>query len=356
MKKTKFNWYGLIRVTASILISLVIAAVIIFLVAEDPKTALYKFLLGPLTTKRNFFNVIETMIPLVFCGLALNVMHKSGLFSMVADSSFYFAGVTAAAIAITCPLPNILHQIVILAAAAAVGGLIGLIPVAVKKKTGANELVVSLMMNYIFFNVGYWLIRNFFLDKSNGAYSVSFLKTATLGKMFQKTNTHYGLLIMIAAVIVMWFLMERSQFGRKLQITGSNENFARYAGINVGGVILGSQLIGGMLAGLGGGVEMIGMYTKFEWVTSQTYVWDGILINLLAGTKPLMIPVAAFLISYIRIGAFVMSRAGDVDSEIVSIIQGIMIMLIASERFLYRLKQNREEKEALENQKMGEDA
>ena len=63
MKKTKFNWYGLIRVTASILISLVIAAVIIFLVAEDPKTALYKFLLGPLTTKRNFFNVIETMIP-----------------------------------------------------------------------------------------------------------------------------------------------------------------------------------------------------------------------------------------------------------------------------------------------------
>lgn len=356
MKKTKFNWYGLIRVTASILISLVIAAVIIFLVAEDPKTALYKFLLGPLTTKRNFFNVIETMIPLVFCGLALNVMHKSGLFSMVADSSFYFAGVTAAAIAITCPLPNILHQIVILAAAAAVGGLIGLIPVAVKKKTGSNELVVSLMMNYIFFNVGYWLIRNFFLDKSNGAYSVSFLKTATLGKMFQKTNTHYGLLIMIAAVIVMWFLMERSQFGRKLQITGSNENFARYAGINVGGVILGSQLIGGMLAGLGGGVEMIGMYTKFEWVTSQTYVWDGILINLLAGTKPLMIPVAAFLISYIRIGALVMSRAGDVDSEIVSIIQGIMIMLIASERFLYRLKQNREEKEALENQKMGEDA
>lgn len=148
----------------------------------------------------------------------------------------------------------------------------------------------------------------------------------------------------------MWILMDKSKFGRALQITGANENFARYAGIRIGGVVLGSQLIGGMLAGLGGGVEMIGMYKKFQWITAQTYVWDGILINLLAGTKPLMIPVSAFFISYIRIGALVMSRGGDVDSEIVSIIQGIMIMLIASERFLYRLKKNKEEKEALQNQ------
>lgn len=349
-KKTKFNWYGTIRVTASILISLIIATIIIFAVADDPLTALHKFLLGPFSTKRNFFNVIETMIPLVFCGLAINVMHKSGLFSMVADSSFYAAGVVAATIAIACPMPNIVHQIVILLAATVIGGVIGVIPIVIKKKTGANELVVSLMMNYVFFNAGYWIIRKFFLDPSNGSFSIPFQKTATLGKMFSKTNTHYGLLIMIAAVIVMWILMDKSAFGRKLQITGSNENFARYAGINVGGIILGSQLVGGMLAGLGGGVEMIGMYSKFEWITSQTYVWDGILINLLAGTRPLMIPVAAFFISFIRIGALVMSRGGDVDSEIVSIIQGIMIMLIASERFLYRMKQRREEKEALQNQ------
>lgn len=349
-KKKKFEWYGVIRVTASILISLVIAAIIIFAVADDPLLALNKFLLGPFSTKRNFFNVIETMIPLVFCGLAINVMHKSGLFSMVADSSFYFAGVTAASIAIACPMPNILHQIVILAAAMAVGGVIGVIPVLIKRKTGANELVISLMMNYIFFNLGYWLIRNFFLDTTNGAFSVNFQKTASLGKILKGTNTHYGLFIMIAAVVLIWILMDKSKFGRELQITGSNENFARYAGIKIGGVVIGSQLIGGMLAGLGGGVEMIGMYTKFQWITSQTYVWDGILINLLAGTRPLMIPVSAFFISYIRIGALVMSRSAEVDSEIVAIIQGIMIMLIASERFLYKMKKNKEEREALQNQ------
>lgn len=357
MNKTKkFEWYGIIRVSASILIALLIAAAIIFAVADDPLTALNRFLLGPFSSKRNFFNVIETMVPLVFSGLAINVMHKSGLFSMVADSSFYFAGVTAAAIAIALPMPGGVHQIVILLAAAAVGGLIGIIPALIKKKTGANELVISLMMNYIFFNMGYWLIRRFFLDAGNGSFSINFQKTASLGKMIKGTNTHYGVLIMIAVVIIMWIVMDKSKFGRELKITGSNANFAKYAGIRIGGVVIGSQLIGGILAGLGGGVEMIGMYKKFEWITPRTYVWDGILINLLAGTKPLMIPVAAFFISYIRIGALVMSRGGDVDSEIVAIIQGIMIMLIASERFLYRMKQNKEEREALRNQKVEAEA
>lgn len=349
-KKKKFEWYGVIRVSASILISLLIAAIIIFTVADEPLSALNRFLLGPLSTKRNFFNVVETMIPLVFCGLAINVMHKSGLFSMVADSSFYFAGVVAASIAIACPLPGGVHQVVILAASMAVGGLIAIIPVLIKRKTGANELVISLMMNYIFFNFGYWLIRKYFLDSTNGAFSVSFQKTASLGKILKGTNTHYGLFIMAAAVIVIWILMDKSKFGRALRITGSNGSFARYSGIKIGSVVIASQLIGGMLAGLGGGVEMIGMYTKFQWIVSQSYVWDGILINLLAGTKPAMIPVSAFFISYIRIGALVMSRSAGVDSEIVAIIQGIMIMLIASERFLYKMKKNKEEREALQNQ------
>lgn len=349
-KKRKFEWYGVIRVGAAILIAFAIAAAIIFIFADDPGAALYKFLLGPFTTKRNFFNVIENTIPLVFCGLAINVMHKSGLFSMIADSSFYVAGVVAAAIAIAWPLPAGVHQVVILLAATAVGGLIGVLPAVIRKYTGANELVTSLMFNYVFFNLGYWVIRVNFLDASNGSFSTSFAKTATLGKMFAGTSTHYGLLIMLAAVVVMWILMDKSRFGRELKITGANRNFARYSGIKVGTVIFVSQLLGGMLAGLGGGVEMIGMYSKFQWITSQSYVWDGILINLLAGTKPSRIPLAAFFIAYIRIGANVMSRSGNMDAEIVSVIQAIIILLIASERFLYQLKKRKEEREALASQ------
>lgn len=349
-KKRKFEWYGIIRVAASIMISLIIAAGIIFIVADNPGIALWKFLLGPFSTRRNFFNVVENMIPLVFCGLAINIMHKSGLFSMVADSSFYFAGVVAAMIAITSPVPAGANHILILATSMLTGGIIGIIPVIIKKRTGANELVISLMMNYIFFNFGYWLIRRSFLDPSNGSFSVEFQKTAMLMKIVPKTNTHLGLIIMIVAVILMWILMDKAKFGRELQITGANLKFAEHVGIDVGKVIILSQLIGGMLAGLGGGVEMIGMYTKFQWISPLNYVWDGILINLLASKKPAMIPLSAFFISYIRIGALVMSRGGDVDAEIVAIIQGIIIILIASEKFLYGMKKRREEKDVMLNQ------
>lgn len=345
-------WYSIIRIAAAIGLAFIIAAIIIILSAgENRGEALYKFYLGPLLSgKRTFFNIIEAMIPLVFAGLSINIMHKSGLFSLAADSAFYFSGVTAAAIAIQFQLPNILHQIVIILAGGLAGALIGYIPVIIKKYTGASEMVVSLMMGYIFFNGGYWIIRNFYLDSSNGSYSVKFAQTATLGTMIKGTSTHWGLVIMIVVVIFASILINKTKYGRALKITGSNKKFAKYAGLNVSAIIISSQIIGGLFAGIGGAVEMIGRYNKFSWTESLSYVWDGILINLLAGKNPSWIPVAAFFLSYIRIGARLMSRAGFVDEEILSVIQAIIILLIASERFLYQLKKHREEKEALMNQ------
>lgn len=353
MKRTGgFDWYGVIRVTAAIALAFAIAIGIIMLVAGDAAAAMNKFFFGAFSTRRNFSKTIEDMIPLIFTGLSLNVMHKSGLFSMSADSSFYLSGVTAAILAIVLPAPNVVHQAVILLAGFLIGGLVSLVPVLCKKHTGAHELVISLMMNYIVYYFGYWLIRRSYIDTANGSFSISFLPTATLGKMFRGTNIHYGLVITAAAVIFIWLVMDRSRFGRELKLTGSNINFARYAGIPVGGVVIFSQFLGGSLAGLGGAVTMIGIFTRFQWILPQNYVWDGILINLLAGTKPLLIPLSAFFISYIRVGANVMSRAGDVDVELVSIIQGIIIMLVASERFLYRMRKRREEREILQRRNL----
>lgn len=353
-KRKKNGWYNIMRVGTAVALSFLLAAIIITLVADDPEKAIRNFFLGALSTRRNFSKVIVDLIPLVFCGMSVNVMHKSGLFSMSADSSLYLSAVVSALIAIGLPLPAGVHQIVIILLGTVVGGLVSLIPVALKRATGANELVVSLMMNYVAFNLGYWIIRNTFIDTNNGSYSISFRETATLGTLIPQTSIHYGLILMIAAVIAMWLVMNRSRYGRELSLTGSNAAFAKYAGIPVGGVVAVSQLIGGMLAGMGGSIHMIGAYTKFEWNVAPSYVWDGILINLLAGKKVRNIPLAAFFLAYIRVGANVMSRNAKVATELVSIIQGLVILLIASERFLYGLKKKMEEREALSNAALAE--
>ncbi|KUO52691.1 MAG: ABC transporter permease [Desulfitibacter sp. BRH_c19] len=343
----KLDYYSLVRVTVAVLCAFALASCIIFIFSNTPVAAISKLLLGPLQSKRNFFVVIQTMIPLIFTGLAINIMFKSGLFNIAADGSFYIGAVIAAFIGIKIQLPNIIHQIVIIFVAALIGGLITSIPAIIREKTGAHEFVTSMMLNAVFFFMGIYVVNTYLLDKTAGYASVRFNETASLGNMINGTQIHYGFLIMIIVLIVIYVVIEKTKLGYEIKLVGSNKNFARYSGIKIGRTIIVSQLIGGIVAGIGGAVEMIGMYKRFTWNSPVTYVWDGILIYLLASSKPIFIPLAAFFISYIRVGADIMSRATHVDNSIVAIIQAVIILLVSAERFMYNLKKKKEEKQAL---------
>ena len=99
-----------------------------------------------------------------------------------------------------------------------------------------------------------------------------------------------------------------------------------------------SQLIGGFLAGLGGAVEMLGMYTRFQYTANTGLGFDGIMVGIMAAYNPKLVPFAAFFYAYIKEGAAIMARSTDIPVELVSIIQAIIIMLVVAERFLYKQK------------------
>ena len=149
---------------------------------------------------------------------------------------------------------------------------------------------------------------------------------------------NWGFVIMIATVFFVVFLMEKTSFGYKVRVTGINSAFAKNAGIKTGKVILMTSFISGLIAGMGGAVEMVGMYKRFQWQTSVNYVWDGLMVHMLANENPYFIPVTAFFIAYLRIGAEIMSRATDLDNEIVAFLQCIVILLVGAERFLAVIK------------------
>ena len=123
--------------------------------------------------------------------------------------------------------------------------------------------------------------------------------------------------------------------------------FAKAAGIKTGKVILLAQFVGGIFAGMGGAIEMVGMYKRFYWQSQVNYVWDGLLVHMLANENPVFIPLTAFFIAYLRIGAEIMSRATDLDNEIVAFLQCIVILLVGAERFLAVIKKRKEQKNAL---------
>ncbi len=341
------DYFSSIRIAAALLLSLLIVFAIILFVSEMPGVAIQKLMTGPLETKRSFFNVIVRGIPLVFTGLGLTLCLKSGIFNISSDASFYMGAVVATAIAISWPLPNIVHQIVLIGAAAIVGGLISMLPVIVNKYTRVNPVVLAIMANSIFYYFGLSIISSFFLEKSGSWGSYKFPDDARLGTMIKGTSLHYGFVIVILVTLFVIFLMNKTSFGYKVRVTGSNPAFAKTSGIRTGFIILLAQFIGGAIAGMGGAIEMVGVYKRFQWQTQTNYVWDGLLIYMLANGNPVFIPITAFFIAYLRVGAEIMSRSSDLDPEIVTFLQGIIILLVASQRFLYFLKKRHDQKLSL---------
>lgn len=350
MEKKQFNimdYFSVIRILIAIALSLLVVFVIIFFIADDPVFAIQKMMLGPLQTKRSFFNVVERAISLIFTGLALNISLRSGVFNVASDSSFYMGAVLAAFVSIKLPLAAGLYQVVYLMVAIIVGGALNTLPVIINKYTGIAPTVVAIMQNSIFYYVGLSLVSAFLLDNSGTWGSEAFPAAAKLGNMLKGTSLHWGALIMVATAIFVIILMEKTSFGYKVRLTGTNENFAKSAGIKTGSVVLGAQFIGGSVAGMGGAIEMMGMYKRFQWQLPIAYVWDGLMVHMLANQNPIFIPLTAFFIAYLRIGAEVMSRAAGIDPEVVAFLQGVVILLVASDKFLYGFKKRYDQKRAL---------
>lgn len=329
------------RTILAILIALLIALAAILFVSEEPVIALSLFLLGPLKSMRHFGNVLEMMIPLLFTGLAVSIMFSASQFNLGAEGAFFLGGIASTYIAVRWALPHVIHPTVAILAGGLVGALFCGIPAYLKVKWNATELVSSLMLNYIALFLGLYIINYFLRDVNAGAMvSYKLAETSKLIKLIPKTRVHFGIVIAIISVIAAFYFMYRTRWGYRIRMTGLNSSFALYSGIQTASVIILAQLLGGFIAGVGGSIEVLGMYRRFSWQTLPGYGWDGIIVAILARNNPALIPVGAFFLAYLRIGADIMARTSDVQSEVVYIIQGVMIVLIAAESFLvhYRHK------------------
>ena len=208
--------------------------------------------------------------------------------------------------------------------------------------------MTSLMFNYVVFYLGIYTVTKFLADRAAGTFaSLKYQPTASLGSLISGTKFHAGYLIAIAVVILLYLLVYKTKFGYEIRISGSNPEFAKYSGINTSRVIILTQVIAGAVAGLGGSVEQMAMYQRFNWQDSPSYAWDGVIIAILSGNNPKNVPLAAFFLAYIRVGADLMSRRSDVQNELVSIIQAVLILFVTAERFMAGWKQRQEAKKAL---------
>lgn len=328
------------KLVLTILVACGLVILIVLGTSSDPMNAFYNFFVGPLTSIRRIGNIVEAAAPLMFTALAVIMIFGAGQFSMITEGSFFIGTLGAMIIAISCPLPAGIHPIVALLVAGAMGAAVAAIPAILKVKWQVSEVVTSLMLNYIVQFFAIYMLSYFFREtNSSSVASRPFLETAMFPTLVKGTRIHFGIVLAIILCILIYLLMYRTTFGMKLRITGDNTAFANYAGIKVTSIMVLAQVIAGAVAGIGGAAELLGMYNRFKWTATPGYGWTGIAVALLARNNPLMVPIAALFIGYLNVGANIMARNSDVSSEVVDIIQGVIILMIAAEALLNKWKQ-----------------
>jgi simple sugar transport system permease protein len=332
------NRVNILKTAVAILVSYGLAFGVILLVSATPGRALWAFALGPFTSLRRFGNVLEGMIPIVFTGVGVSIMVSARFFNLAASGAFYLAAVIGAGVALV-PMPPGLHPL----AGILLGGLAGagvcVLPALLKTRWAVNEVVSALMFNYIATYLGSYILRFWLFDPAAGFMaSRVFYKTVSLPVILPGTRVHLGLVFAALAVALAFVFLYHTKWGYAIRMTGLSKDFAAFSGIGFVSAVTASQLIGGFVVGVGGACEMYGMYTRFQWTDLPTTGFDGVIVAALARRNPAAAPLAAFFLSYIRVGADVMARNSDVASEIVYVIQAIIILLIGAEHLLGRLR------------------
>lgn len=339
--------YNILRTVLSICIALLISFIIIFITSDEPVKAIVELLIGPLKNTRRIGNVIEAMIPLIFTGVGVSIMFAANQINLAGEGSFHIGGLIAASIAINTALPMGISPLVCILAAGFFGSLITAVPAVMKIKTDSDVLVSSLMMNYLItFFVNYVLSYHLRDPKAGAVVSYAIPAAAKLNSIIPGTRIHFGLVIALAVAVLGYMFLYKTKIGYEIRVTGENKDFAKYSGINVLKVTLISQLLGGFIFGIGGGVEILGMYDRFSWTNTLGYGWDAIIITTLAKKNPLYVPFAAFFLAYLRTGASKMTIVANVPTEIVTVTQGIIILLVVAEQFLSKYKHKMISKEA----------
>jgi len=296
---------------------------------------------------------LVTSIPYIFAGLAVALGFQAGLFNIGAEGQIFIGATLAAYVGYTFTgLPTILHLPLAVLAGALGGAVWGAIQGWLKARTGAHEVINTIMMNYVAFRIVSWLLRGPMQRPGAGKpVSPIVAETAFLPQFFgPPLRLHAGLFVAIAAAIFVWWLLYKTTIGFELRTVGANPSAARYGGMNVARNIVIAMGISGALAGLAGANEVLGLNHFLAEAFSPGYGFDSIALALLGKSHPLGVVLAALLFGTLRSGATSMQSLAQVPIDIITMIQAMVIVFIAAPeiiRWLFRLRGVEEEEKTI---------
>jgi ABC-type uncharacterized transport system permease subunit len=283
--------------------------------------------------------------PLILTGLSVALAFRAGLFNIGAASQWIGGAIVVAYLGFAVSLPPVIHAIVCLIGGFAGGAVLGWIVGDLKARTGAHEVIVTIMLNYVMYNFLSYLLGTptaLQLPHQANLISPNIASSAQLPHVGgPPPPVGVGFLIALAAAAGVWWLLARSTTGFEFRSVGANPRAARAAGMSVGRTWVLVMLIAGGLAGLSGAVAIQGTFYSLNFQSYGTYGITGITVALLGRARPLGVVLAALLFGALDAGSTVMQAATSVPVDITEVIQGLIVLFVAAPpliRAVFRLR------------------
>jgi ABC-type uncharacterized transport system permease subunit len=287
-------------------------------------------------------------VPYIFAGLAVALGFRAGLFNIGAEGQIGVGWLVAVVAGFAFSgLPAFIHLPLAIAAGAVVAGLWAAIAGLLKAKTGAHEVITTIMMNYLVYRMSEWLLCGPLEFTQGTCRTQDIAETAFLPRFLEHPVTlHWGfVLALVAAALTGWFLF-RTTWGFELRTVGANPDAARYGGMSVAKNFVLAMFLSGGLAGMAGVVQGLGITHNIALGFQAGYGFDSIALALLGKSHPAGVLAASILFGVLRAGAGRMQSVAGVPTEIVQIVQSLVIIFIAAPaiiRAIYRFREARRE-------------
>lgn len=277
---------------------------------------------------------IRQVSPYILAGLSVAFAFRTGLFNIGVEGQLIMGWLASVWVGVAFDLPKIIHLPLAILAAAAAGALWAFIPGLLKAKFRVHEVIVTIMMNYVALHVSNYIIRTVLSDKSERTDKIldsASLRSPFLEGLTDYSRLHWGIVIALICVFLMWFILEKTTRGYELRAVGFNQHASEYAGMNVRSNIILSMVISGAFAGLAGAMEGLGTFGYATIRGGFTGVgFDGIAVALLGANSPIGIILAALLFGALKVGALNMPLEAGVPNELVDIIIALIVFFVAA--------------------------
>lgn len=327
----KARFLPILQVIFTLTLALLVGGLIVWLSGKDPIFAYSELIKAALGNDRAIANSFLAATPLIFTGLATLVAFRAGIFNIGVEGSLYVGAFAAAWVGFTfVDMPGILIIPLAFIFAGFVGGLWGMVPGYLKARFQVDEVVTTIMLNYVAISFTDYLVNGpFLVSGMSNAMSAEVAPQAQLARIIPRSQLNISIFIALGTFVVVLFMMRRMTKGYEINVLGTNPLFARWSGLPVRRLIVQVMFISGFIGGLAGAGQALGVHYRFIAGFSRGLGFDGIVVALLGRNSPVGTVLAALFFGILRNGGSTMELFTRIPRDLIDILQAIIIFFIA---------------------------